>query len=613
MVKNDNLFFEVSFEVGNKIGGIYTVISSKAEEMLRKYGDNYYTIGFYEKSKAQYEFINEDAGKLSPIFDTLEKEGIKCYYGFWNIPGKPRCILIDVKDFMYKSNDIKSMLWEQYKIDSLNSDSWFEEPVVWSYAVGMLLELMKVDMGKPVVAQFHEWMSGVALLYLKMKNCDIATVFTVHATMLGRSIAGKGVNLAEMIDDGLKMKETIKNDVAYKYGVPAKHLTEVECAKNCDVFTTVSATTAREAEYILGRKPDMILPNGLDMKNYPAMEKLSYRHKIEKDRVLSFLSAYFEPYYNVNLNDPRIIMISGRYEYHNKGLDVFIDALGQMNERLKNESYNKNTFVFIAIPSDVRGENREILENFSLYNELENHVDDMLPELKWHLMQSLAHGEYTHESLLRYVKDQYNNKFKRLALAFKSRSGKNPPLCAFELNYPEEDDNILSRLMHNNLFNQEDSPLKVIFYPAYLSSADRLLSIDYNSMLISASFTVFPSYYEPWGYTPVESAANGCISITTDLAGFGQYISEHMDGKIDKGIKILKRRGRKYKDIVSDLSEMMHDVTTMSEQEIIAQKHNAKQLSQLVGWDHLADNYFKAHDMALSKRKRKTKKKCESN
>ncbi|MCK5593933.1 MAG: glycogen/starch synthase [Candidatus Aenigmarchaeota archaeon] len=605
MTKDDNLFFEVSFEVGNKVGGIYTVISSKAEAMLEKYGDNYYAVGFYDRSKAQYEFVSRDAGRLRPIFDDLEKEGIRCYYGFWNIPGKPRCILIDVKDFMHKSNDIKTLLWEQYKIDSIDSDSWFEEPVVWSYAVGMLLERLKTDMKEPMIAQFHEWMSGVALLYLKMQNCDIATVFTVHATMLGRSIAGQGVNLAEMIDAGLRIKTAIGTDAAYEYKVPAKHLTEVVCARNCDVFTTVSKTTAKEAEFILGRKPDMILPNGLDMKNYPAMEKLSYRHKIEKDRVLSFLSAYFEPYYNVNLNDPRIIMISGRYEYHNKGLDVFIDALGQLNERLKQESYDKNTFIFIAIPSDVRGENIEILENFSLYNELENHVDEILPEMKWQLMQSLTHGEYTHESLLRYVKDQYTNNFKRLALAFKSRENKNPPLCALKLNYPEDGDNIISRLKHNNLFNQEDSPVKVIFYPAYLSSADRLLSMDYNSMLVASSLTVFPSYYEPWGYTPVESAANGCITITTDLAGFGQYISEQIDDKKDKGIKILKRRGRKYREIVSDLTEMMHDVTTMSEHEIIAQKHNAKQLSQLVGWDHLAENYFKAHDMALSKSKKR--------
>ncbi|NOQ55926.1 MAG: glycosyltransferase [Nanohaloarchaea archaeon] len=604
MTKSDNIFVEVSFEVGNKVGGIYTVISSKATEMIDAYGDNYYTVGFYEQEKAQYEFIAKDAGELRPIFDVLNKKGIKCYYGLWNIPGKPRCILIDVKGFMQRSDDIKKLLWEQYRIDSINSDSWFEEPVVWSYAVGMLLEQMNHKMQKPIVAQFHEWMSGVALLYLKTKNIGIPTVFTVHATMLGRSIAGQGVNLAEMIDDGLKMKETISIDEAYRYGVPAKHLTEVECAKNCDVFTTVSATTAKEAEFILGRKPDMILPNGLDMEHFPAMEKLSYRHKIEKDRVLSFLSAYFEPYYNVNLDDPRIILISGRYEYHNKGLDVFIDALGQINDRLKEEKYEKNTFVFIAIPSDVRGEKLEVLENFSLYNELESHVDGILPELRWQLMQSLSHGEYTQESIQKYLKDQYNNRFNRLALAFRSRAGKNPPLCAHDLNYPEKEDSIIGRLRHNNLFNQADNPIKVIFYPAYLSSADRLFSIDYSSMLVASSLAVFPSYYEPWGYTPVEAVASGCIAITTDLAGFGQYMSENMDLKKDNGIKILNRRGRKYRDIVTDLGNMMYDVVTMSEHEIIDQKHNAKKLSQLVGWNILAQNYLDAHTLALQKKKK---------
>ena len=172
MAKKRQFFFEVSFEVGNKVGGIYTVIASKVAQMQEYYGTNYYTIGFYDRNKAQSEFTSKDPGELRNIFDDLDKEGIKCYYGVWNIPGSPRCILIDVKNFMHKCNDIKKQLWEQNKIDSISADSWFEEPVVWSYAAGMLLERLKDCMGSIIVAQFHEWMAGVALLYLKSKNAN---------------------------------------------------------------------------------------------------------------------------------------------------------------------------------------------------------------------------------------------------------------------------------------------------------------------------------------------------------------------------------------------------------------------------------------------------------
>ncbi|MEA3229426.1 MAG: glycogen/starch synthase [archaeon] len=604
MLKNNINFFEVSFEIGNKVGGIYAVIQSKAANMRNKYGDNYITIGFYNSDKAQYEFVSKDPENLRPIFDDLDNLGIKCYYGVWNIHGKPRCILLDVKDFMHKVNDIKHELWERYKIDSMGSDSWFEEPVVWSYAAGMLIERLKAHLNADIVAQFHEWMSGPALLYLKSRNIDIATVFTIHATMLGRSLAGSGADLAEMINEGIRDKKTIDVKESYRLGVQAKHLTEVVCADKCDIFTTVSETTSNEAEFILGKKTDLILPNGLDMNKFFSMEELSYQHRVKKDKVLSFLSAYFEPYYNVNLIDPRIIFISGRYEYHNKGLDVFIDALGKLNEKFKNEKYKQHTFVFIAIPSDVRGENREILENFSLYNELEDYVDEIGPKLKRCIVSALTTGEPVHHSLMDFVDSQYSKTFKHLMFAFKSCTGRSPPLCAMELNYPEKNDMILERLKFNNLLNREEDIVKIVFYPKYLSSADRLLSIDYNSMLIASSLAVFPSYYEPWGYTPVESAANGCISITTDLAGFGKYISAKMDEKEDKGIRILRRAGQKYDKIVYDLSEMIHNIVTLSDHDIIIQKSNAKQLSFLVGWDKLADNYFRAHKMALAKSKK---------
>jgi len=600
--------FEVSFEVCNKVGGIYTVLSSKAAKMTKIYNDRYTAVGFYAPEKSKFEIDLRDPGELRNIFEELNKEGIKCYYGQWRIDGRPHIILLDIRNFMYRKNDIKTELWKDFGIDSIRAGCDFEEPVVWGWAVGKLLEkIAKQYESDEIVAHFHEWLSGAALLYLKKKNVRIATVFTTHATVLGRTMAGHGENLIEQIDEGIKAGVVVNEKKAYDYNIEAKHLLEKKSAEEADVFTTVSETMAKETKFILGKNPDKILLNGLDMEKFPPMEELSYLHKKYKKKLIDFLQAYFTPYYKINTNDPRIIFISGRYEFRNKGIDILIEALGKANQKLKETDVKRDTFVFFFIPSSVRGEKFEVLENISLYNELKDHVEEIMPEIKEKLLDILM-NKSNNRQLNKIIKGFITDS-EKLSESLISKKQGYPPICSYDLDYNEDDDPIIKALRDNKLTNKEDDPIKVIFYPVYLSITDKLLSMDYYQTVIGSSFGVFPSYYEPWGYTPLETAANGALSLTTDLGGFGQFVLKTMDKTNGKkhGIMVLRARGRKREDIVNDLCDYICWVSKMSIKEIVEMKMDAKKLASEADWNKLASLYIEAHNLALEKMRRRFK------
>ena len=595
-------FFEVSYEVANKIGGIYQVLSSKARSMLDYYGDNYYTIGYFDPEKSKVDFQPQKPGKLKKVFEELADEGINCYYGKWDVPGKPNTILVDPADFSHNMDRIKGELWEEYGIDSINAGNDFDDPVLWSYSVGKLLNKLNNLLNGKKVFQFHEWLSGTALLKLRSEGIDSGLVFTTHATILGRTMStSPDVDLLKMIKKGLdsgKSSEDYEEDLASKYGVKAKHMTEKLSSMNSNVFTTVSDTTAREAKFILGREPDILTYNGMDIKSLPSMEEISYQHKKYKDRIKEFLAAYFRPYYGVNLEeDPRVLFISGRYEFGNKGIDVFIEALGELNQKLKEEKYDRDIFVFFFIPSDTRGGKMEVLENISIYNELEDYVEDITPDLKRKMISLFTQGKDIEEELPKFLNENYGKSIKSFSKDFQSKKGKKPPTCAFELNY--ENDDIQEALRSNHLTNKENDPVKVIQYPAYLSVSDKFLSLDYYPAIRGCSLGVFPSKYEPWGYTPVESASNGNVAVTTDLAGFGKFLLKNCSKEERDGIYLLERENKSKEEVVEQLKGIIDEVVHLSGEEIISKKHNARKISHMTSWGELSKKYIEAHNKAL--------------
>ncbi|MBN2518100.1 MAG: glycogen/starch synthase [Candidatus Altiarchaeota archaeon] len=599
--------FEISYEAANKVGGIYAVLTSKAQQMRKTFGE-YYAVGPYFSDKVAVDFIEVKNHPYTALFRSLGEEGIKCTYGKWIGADKANCFLINPLQFKQKLNDLKTDLWNKFKVDSLISWDLFNEAVVWGAAAGIFLERLlehEEFKDKEIVCQFHEWLSGAALLYLKQKNSRAGLVFTTHATTLGRTLAEAGIDIVrEVKQTTCECKGgSISKERVYEHGVQCIHTLETACAHNADVFTTVSKITGDEARYILGKYPDVLTLNGVNASRYPSMEELSISHGEHKERIKHFTLAYFSPYYNIDSSDMLYFFTSGRNEFHNKGFDLLIDALDKLNVRLKREKSKKNVVVFFWIPANTKGRSLEVLDNLSLFEAMENEVISNLDEIREHIIESVCQGKLPTKT--RVFDECFLNDLKRMILKMRSKRGGSPPINSMVL---EDAENSVNRAFReHNLTNSADDRIKVIYYPVYLSSADGLLGLNYNEAIMGCHLGIFPSYYEPWGYTPLETAALGVPSVTTDLAGFGQFIKQFTEGE-KSAIKVLEREGKGYAKAVDQLADYMYFIVNTQRRDRVKKKIEAKRLSELADWERLIKNYAEAYELALKKSSRRVGK-----
>lgn len=586
--------FEVSWEVCNKVGGIYTVLQTKARHMVSHYGENYVLMGpFFTLEELKGEFEESAVPEhFRECCNVLAGEGIKAHWGKWLVPGSPHVLLIDFSEYLKNTNDIKGKLWELYEIDSLNTPDDFNHPIVWGFACGRVIELISKAMGqKQIVSHFHEWLAAGGLLYLKSHSIPVKTVFTTHATVVGRSLAGANIAFYEHIEKTDPLKE------AYQLGITAKHLTEKAAAKNAHFLTTVSEMTAREVEHFLGRKPDLLLPNGLDLAKYPTIEEIALKHRVHRDRMREFLLYYFLPYYEIDISHTLFYFMSGRYEVSNKGIDIFIKALGKLNERLRKEKKERTIIAFLWIPAQVRGIVAEVIENRERFSDIKR----LLLEVHDVLLDNVIYGAISGKVFLpeflfgderAHALDIKIKKFKR--------SG-DPPVVTHDL--VNQNDQILSLIHQVNLANKKEDKVKIIYYPTYISGGDGLLNLDYEEVITGAHFGIFPSLYEPWGYTPLETAALGVASLTTDTAGFGQFVKKIQEGLHAKtrfpGIYLLERFGKNEDEIVEELTQFMLQYAKLSREERVENKLAAHKMAEHADWKELVKFYFQAHERAL--------------
>lgn len=586
--KADHLF-EISWEVCNKVGGINTVLKSKAALMAQHYR-NYIMIGPYFERNARLELEEKEAPPLiKKAIEALKKEGITCHYGAWQIKGEPATILIDFSTIVEKKDALKGKLWDAYQIDSLESSWDYEEPIIFSFAVAQLLGAIEERLkSKKIVAHFHEWMTGAGILFLKETNTGIKTVFTTHATMLGRAICGAGGNLYEMLESIDPRAE------AYRRKVQAKHLTETACASHCDIFTTVSEITGIEAEKILGRKPDVLVLNGLDISRFPTVEETSIKHITCREKLREFLTYHFFPHYVFPLEHNLMFFMTGRFEYKNKGIDLTIAALGKLNERMKAANDPRTVTVFFWIPMEQYGIKVELLENKNYYAHIKNYIQYNSENiLKKVLYDFLAQGG-VNETL--FTKE-FLNDMKQDLLQFKRQGS--APLSTHRL--PDEENNVVIRNLRNvGLDNKEDDKVKVIVMPVYLDANDGLINLPYYDAMAGTHLGLFPSYYEPWGYTPLETAAIGVSSLTTDLAGFGRFIEPCLE-KEKHGIEVLHRHNRPWEEIVNEFTDILYKFSKMNHTERVQNKIAAKKLAAKCDWEKFIDFYVEAHNKALEK------------
>jgi glycogen synthase len=617
--------FETSWEVCNKVGGIYTVLTSKVEHMKLRY-KNYYMIGPYIEQRAKSEFTEETPPEtFRKAFEQLRTENIICHYGTWDdVKGKPQVILLEFLGMMDKKNTVKTEYWENYGIDSIKGYWDFEEPSMWSYCVGRMIHAIYDSSlhGRQVVAQFHEWLSAFGLLYLKKHCVNIATVFTTHATVLGRTLSSHGINLYAELEKVNPMHE------AYRFNVEAKHLTEKAAAMNADIFTTVSEITALEAEKFLSRRADVILYNGLDIESFPGFEDFSIKHRASREKIREFLTYYYFPYYTLDIDKNLIFYTIGRYEYHNKGYDLLIRTLGRLNEKLKSESKQKlldkssvnssdtsesvnsadsagnakngidnkgihTVTVFFWIPMEQHGLKIEVLENKNYYMHIKNYVHvngtDILTRMIYDLISRKENV------VTEIVKDSFVQGLRRDLMVFERKG--NPPISTH--NIDEQNNELAIAFRQNGLLNRKEDMVKVIIEPVYLDGNDGFIDLTYYDAIIGCHLGLFPSYYEPWGYTPLESIALGVPALTTDLSGFGLFVKNHAPHK--EGIYILDRHNKNEESVIEEFTEILFKFMKLTQQQRTECKLNAKNVSTLADWKLFAEYYFNAYAMALKK------------
>ncbi len=575
---DDYLLIEVSYEIGNKVGGIWRVITSKAPYI----GNDYLGIGYYNPNESPIEFTEEEMPSyIAQAIADINVPGLKFKYGNWNSVNR-KVILIDSREFKEKNvNQIKGDFWNLYKIDSLGAGDDYNDPLAWSYAAGMLIEALSKHINKKIVVQVHEWLSGGVILYLKAKHINIPTVFTTHATVLGRAYSYAGNNIGDLLSKG-----NIDDSLAYKYGVPAKHFTEKAAANNATVFTTVSDIVAREAKVILGRDPDVITVNGIDTDYSPSLDDINKIRVRAQEKLLQFLSAYFLPYYEIDVTSP-LILTSGRYEFYDKGFDLFIDSLAELEKRLPS---NKNVIAIMTVPSGTYGLKNEFIANFLAYNSLKEEISEDLSRIEENL-----------ETEFNYGVEQAQNIYTKLindikSVANKANVNRNPPICPFMLSYPEEDDAIISYLKKRGLVNSRENKVKVIFYPKYLTFQDEVLRLTYNELLTVARVGVFLSRYEPFGYTPLEAMEYGVPALTTTRAGLGIYMIQKGLNGYGGFVESIDEP-----DAPTRIANTLLKIVTLDDDHFEELRLQAKSASEEFSWRKLISNYNKAYDLAFSR------------
>ena len=536
--------FESSWEVCNKVGGIYTVLSTRANTLQEKFRDRIFFIGpDVWQGKENPLFIESDNLCAAWKEHALEKDELSVRVGRWNIPGEPIVILVDFQPFFEKKDDIYTEMWNRYQVDSLHAYGDYDEASMFSYAAGRVVEsfyrynLTETD---KVVYQAHEWMTGMGALYVQEAVPEVATIFTTHATSIGRSIAGNNKALYAYMDgyNGDQM--------AYELNMEAKHSIEKQTAHQVDCFTTVSDITARECEQLLDKNPDVVTPNGFEPNFVPEAREYAVKRAEARKTLLNMAEKLLG--YPID-PDALLISTSGRYEYRNKGIDVFIEA---MNRVRTSGQLQRETIAFIMVPAWVR---------------------DVRSDLK------------------KAIEMDYPNK--------------EPMQCPFITHWLNQmqDDRVMNYIGYAGFTNAKDEKLKIIFIPCYLDGKDGILNKPYYDILIGMDATVYPSYYEPWGYTPLESIAFGIPTITTNLAGFGLWAQKAgVSGKdIKEGVVVIDRTDFNYFEVATEITNQILALADMEDEKRKNMiKDNCFALAQKAEWTRFISYYKDAFSVALT-------------
>ncbi len=587
------LLFEIAWEVCAQVGGIYTVLRSKAPAMVRRWGEAYCLIGPYRENTARIELEPQPAtGPIRKAIEQLNANGIRTHFGRWLITGRPRVLLIETTSVADRLADIKYALWRDNGVSSPADDREFDEVAAFGYAAAEFFAALPEHLGdRPILAHFHEWQGAAALPMLRHRNLPVATVFTTHATLVGRSLSAANVDLYE------HLHEIDAGAVANEHGFAHRHGLEGAAAAAADIFTTVSGITALEASRFLGRVPDVLLPNGLNIERFAAPHEFQVLHRENRDQIHEFVMGHFFPSYTFDLDHTLYLFTAGRYEYRNKGLDVVVETLYELNQRMKAENSPTTVVAFIITRAPYRTLNVDTLNRHAMFNELHETCEKIKDDMGRRLFHTVATGRLPR---LDELLDEYAAvRLKRMMYAW--RAHPLPSIVTHDL-YDDHQDPVLCHLRHRGLLNLADDRVKVVFHPEFLSPTSPLLPLEYDQFIRGCHLGFFPSYYEPWGYTPLECIVSGIPTITSDLSGFGDYLIENFPDHDASGIYVARRRTASFAATVGQCTAWLHALTRMSRRERIRLRNRAESHADRFDWNHLGQHYAEAHRQALRKR-----------
>lgn len=536
-----DFIFESSWEVCNKVGGIYAVLSTRAKTLVGRLKDNLVFIGPDCWGEKPCPYFKEVKSLYADWRQKALADGLHVRVGRWLVPGSPVAVLVDFTPYYAQKNTIYGQLWEDFQVDSLHAYGDYDEASMFSYAAGLVVEsFYRFYLGatKRVIYHGNEWMTGLGLLYIQKHVPAIATIFTTHATSIGRSIAGNNKPLYDYLAgyNG--------NQMAAELNMQSKHSIERQTAHHVDCFTTVSDITARECAQLLEKPVDVVLPNGFENNFIPKGKRFNMKRQEARKRLLAVANALLGEDFG---DDTMLVATSGRYEFRNKGIDVYIDAINRLryDNRLQ-----RPVVAFIDVPAWVGEPRKDLQERL----ESGQRFDTPLP------MPQLTHTLHNTDS-----------------------------------------DKVLSMMRYLRMDNGKDDKVKLIFVPCYLTGDDGIINLSYYDVLLGYDLCVFPSYYEPWGYTPLESVAFKVPCITTDLAGFGLWVNKELGryGELNDGVKVVHRTDSNYHDVADNIEEALCEYSQFNAALVKSSRTNAEKLSKKALWSEFIKYYDEAYDIAL--------------
>ena len=542
--------------MGNIVGGIYTVLSTRAKTLQDAMKDHVIFIGPDCWKENECPYFREEKSLFAEWQWEVREQGLAVKVGRWTVPGEPIAILVDFTPYFEKKNEIYGWLWEHYGVDSLHAYGDYDEASMFSYAAALVVESLykfnvergTFDHNTKVIYHANEWMCGLGALYINNKLPQIGTVFTTHATSIGRSIAGNQKPLYDYLFayNGDQM--------AGELNMQSKHSIEKQTAWHVDCFTTVSDITAKECVELLDKPVDVVLPNGFDDSFVPKGAQFTKKRKAARKRLLEVANALLGEQLD---DDTLIVSTSGRYEFRNKGIDVFVEA---MNRLLRDRDLKKKVLAFIEVPGWV-GEPRKDLQE-RLNSQLSTFDSPLEVPQVTHWLHNMSH------------------------------------------------DNVLSMMKYYDMHNRKDENVKVIFLPCYLDGKDGILNMHYYDVVLGNDLCIYPSYYEPWGYTPLEAIAFKVPCITTDLAGFGLWANKEFGhyGELKDGVKVIHRTDYNYSEVADAIKDAVADFSAMSQKEVDECRKKADVLSKKALWSKFIEYYYEAYDIALRKAAERIKK-----